>query len=175
MSKTGSNKQKLQNKFEPVWKEDFQIMRDIGVRAWALRLYMQVICDPESWLIKISELEIQREFGWNPKTTRLQLKTLLDKGYITSQGYLIYYVRCFRRLSTDSVKNTDVEHRRFLPTTSVKTTDPTRQELPTTSVKTTDSIYTESDIQNQIQPPLNNLGGENSILKTVGKDFKNAQ
>lgn len=164
------SKTRLQDGFEPVWIEDFRAMREVGMRAWALNLYMCLARDHLTGLCKISELQIQRDLGWDPKTTRQQLRTLIKFGYIVPEGYLTYVVKSWRRLSTTSGISPDLKKnstREKLPTTSGKTPDLPRENFPTTSGKTPDPIYTESELQNK------NTADESIEAVDKSKDLKN--
>jgi hypothetical protein len=157
--------------------DDFDIMSKIGIRAWVLCLYMRLCCDQNTLLCKISQLEIHRKLGWNERTTRRSLKTLVENGYIVPQVHLIYKVRPWRRLSTDSVKSTESPTRYKVPSNSVESTESTRHKIPTNSVQSTDSYNnTESEKQNQRENlenlPVDKLktGSVECILKTVGQE-----
>lgn len=159
----------LKVNWEATWIEDFEIMRKIGHRAWTLCLYMRVCDPPEGYprgYCELSELKVHRELGWNPRTTRKCFKILIQNGYIVPQGYCLYIVHKWRRLSTDSVKSAESKPKQLgikCRPTSALSADLPRHKVPTDSALSADPLYnrdrdTEIQREKDSASPVENFG-----------------
>lgn len=166
--------QKLESDFDPIWSDDFYALRIISNTAFILwRIFISHREDREapSSISKITDTKIRNITGWNYRTIRKARKELAEAGYIVPQGYHSCLVRNSKRYKgfAESTKPNPPDFSRKCKTSFAENAKHFGRKCETVSHNLQNPINNRPDKDTTDNGQLNNLGGKDGILKTIGK------
>lgn len=87
---------KLTPKFDPIWRQDFQDLKNISPTAFVVRQLIRLARDLETNISNLPDTQIEKETGIVRKAIRRARRELISAGYIVPHGYHTYFIRPFR-------------------------------------------------------------------------------